>query len=276
MSSNKYFNFFLLILFANIVLADDVELKSNKTYYNVKTNLQKDKLQIIQEDGKSFQIPLASIKKIKPQEVKWISKKDMDSKGKQETKQIKINETNTTLSQDSETKNKIQKEKTLESLIPFWSGLNRTKYWYLGFSLSAIELATFYNFTQFKKNPEHPIPDFVFYYYLNEIRIDKGIKLEERQEIKTYLFLNYYNNYHSLSPDGQTLSDAHYFLERRHAFRSFLFSVLFNAGITYLLTGKGSLSEQLSQPPQKKFFMALSPNFNTKNQGFDFSFNFYF
>jgi len=277
LNSNKLIPLLLYFSFLVFLQGDDVELKNGKTYSNVKTNLQKDKLKITFEDGKSIQVPISSIKKIKPQEVKWNPKieTDTDTNVKTiETKEIETkSEDNTDLPITNDSKKNTNEDFVLESFIPFWSGLNRTNLWYLGISLSALELYTFYNFTQFPRQPKEPIPDFAFLFYLNEIQRDRGIRPEERQDIRTYLFLNYYNNNHTILPSGEIVSNEHYLLERRQAFRGFLFAILLDVGITYLFSGKDPLATSNSN---RNFYFSISPNLSTKSHGFDFGFHFYY
>ncbi|MDX1959857.1 MAG: hypothetical protein SFU98_14900 [Leptospiraceae bacterium] len=149
------------LFFANLD-ADTVRLKSGKIYTNVKTEIGETFTTIIDENRKE-KISNSEIIELKPEKVNW-KKKIEEVKKPEETKkteEVKKNdeekkpdvakkteeESNVSRNQTEIKKNEPSVESKkyplnnnyLYSLIPGWSAMNTTEYWYLGISLSVLE-----------------------------------------------------------------------------------------------------------------------------------------
>lgn len=290
-SNNKYisaFGKFLLIIFTSLnfyfhsgdlLLADDIELKNGKKYQNVKTELGSNFLLVKTEDGNTIQIPLTNLKKVKPSPVYWTKNKD-----------VKLETSNTTL--DKEENKNVESHSNITSTnpksqivrstfiwqaaIPGWSGLIMTNYWYFGIMFSSLELYTLRNFVLYLNQPNPLIKKEIFYFQLNEIRLDRGNRIEERNEFRSYLALQYYNNNYTYSPNDEIISNEEFLRQRRLCFRRFLFAVFLDIGASYLISGNLKVDTALEKKSEQRFNFSFAPNFQTKNQGFDFSLSYNF
>ena len=289
--NNKYISLFgksfLIILFSlisfnsnsNSLLADDIELKNGKKYQNVKTELGSNFLLVITEDGNTIQIPLSNLKKVKPSPVLWTKTKDdklepsNPIKNKEEVKK----EGELSTSHPTSPKSQIDRSTFLwQAAIPGWSGLIMTNYWYYGILFSSLELYTLRNFIIYLKQPNPVVKNEIFYFQLNEMRLDRGNRIEERNEFRNYLALQYYNNHYTYSPNDEIISNEEFLRQRRLCFRRFLFAVLLDIGASYLISGNLNVDTAIEKKSEQRFNFSFAPNFQTKNQGFDFSLSYQF
>ena len=290
-SNNKYislFRKFLLVIFislniyidkGNLLLADDIELKNGKKYQNVKTELGSNFLLVKTEDGNIIQIPLSNLKKVKPSPVLWTKTKDdkleppNPIKNNEEVKK----EGKLSTSNPTSPKSEIDRSTFLwQAAIPGWSGLIMTNYWYYGILFSSLELYTLRNFIIYLKQPNPVVKNEIFYFQLNEMRLDRGNRIEERNEFRNYLALQYYNNHYTYSPNDEIISNEEFLRQRRLCFRRFLFAVLLDIGASYLISGNLNVDTAIEKKSEQRFNFSFAPNFQTKNQGFDFSLSYQF
>ena len=154
----KYYLSSLFFLSFN-VFSDTVILKDSSTFENVKTSLNKNKINIEFPNGEKKEFLLSEVLELRPKPIEAVTSDPLIEKAETSvpSKSEKIDKEEikpATKKTATEAKPVDEKKKSFPNLnsdqvypffLPVWSPLNDTQYWYFGAGITIVKLFTLRN-----------------------------------------------------------------------------------------------------------------------------------